>query len=116
MQTDLKDVSEWTIFIDDVQGELAMDKREEQTGREIAVLSKEEILPKLKELEHQLLVSREASKQLGRMCREESDEKSLFKRRLKIARAALETTWPGEFGEIVNKFNREVIEKMNSER
>lgn len=48
----LKDVREWNIFIDNVDGELAMEKREDSTGRLIEVIAKEEILPLIKELEN----------------------------------------------------------------
>lgn len=43
-------VSEWEIFIDDVEGELAMDKREGYGGRMIEVVAKEEIMPHLSAL------------------------------------------------------------------
>lgn len=48
-------VSEWTIFIDDLEGELAMEKREDATGRTIDVLAKEEIMPEIKALEDRLM-------------------------------------------------------------
>lgn len=40
-------VSEWDIFIDDVEGELAMDKSEEIGGRFIEVIAKEEVIEDL---------------------------------------------------------------------
>lgn len=45
----MKDVSEWTIWIDDVEGELAMTAHD-CGGREIDVVAKEEILPYIQSL------------------------------------------------------------------
>lgn len=51
----LKNVSEWTIFIDDVQGELAMYRDEDQRGgRMIDVVAKEEVLPVIKGLQDEI--------------------------------------------------------------
>jgi hypothetical protein len=61
---DLKDVSEWTIWIDDVEGELAMDPHQygdDFTGRKIEVLAKEEIIPKIDELEKKLKLATDAA-------------------------------------------------------
>lgn len=54
MSEELNDVSEWTIFIDDHCGELAMDVRQDAGGRSIDVLAKEEIMPKYHALQKQL--------------------------------------------------------------
>lgn len=48
----LNDVSRWVIFIDDLDGNLCMNKRKGETGRDIEVLATEEVevyINKLKE-------------------------------------------------------------------
>lgn len=47
-------VSEWNIFIDDVEGELAMEKREDTGGRMIEVLAKEEMETSLTDFFHSI--------------------------------------------------------------
>lgn len=58
MTIELKDVSEWTIWIDDVEGELAMDSRDCR-GRNIEVIAKEEIEPIITRLQAENKLLRE---------------------------------------------------------
>lgn len=51
---DFKDLSQWEIFIDDVCGELGMQKIKHTTGRNIDVVAKEEIMPLYEKLQAQL--------------------------------------------------------------